>query len=190
MKANDWCRNTHTGRKREKEAQGRAEGGAVRGLAGNYAVKAKEEGSFIKIEEHGIQCCTERCYIPWVLFSLKSEVTSGLGNSCFRGLMRKKQWTEELAKVEIKDLWEGENTSTQEQTGSNKGLWEETFLKIRETTTFTGWREGAKSRVFSERLKMRGKDKGRRLQMNRAINKARSQDPRREGTGLRAQSEG
>ena len=28
---------------------------------------------------------------------------------------------------------------------------------------------------------MRGKDKDRRLQMNRAINKVRSQDPRREG---------
>lgn len=53
----------------------------------------------------------------------------------------------------------------------------------RNISTFIGWREGAKSQVLSGRLRMRGKDKDRRLQMNRAINKVRSQDPRREGAG-------
>lgn len=61
MKANDrYQEHPHQEEEREKEAQGRAEG-IGRELEGNYTIKAKEGGSFIKILVHSIQCCRERC---------------------------------------------------------------------------------------------------------------------------------
>lgn len=99
--------------------------------------------------EHGIQCCTER--ILYTVGPFQSEIqkfTSGLGNSCFQRLDEKKQWTEEeLAKVRNKGSMRRRTLALKsKQVPSNKGLWEETFLKIRETSTFIGT-EGKEPRV-------------------------------------------